>query len=829
MSVIRDVSGRKGAQELRSRLEFESVMSRLSKTFINLPADRIDSEINNGLKNLGEVLDLDRVTITLTDSDEKTRTFSYSWTREGGPPLPVGKTKNVLPWLASRGDRRETFFLSGIEDLPEEAAAERQYMLSTGMKSWLAIPLLVGGEQLGGMAASMFRRQQVWDSLLIASFQQAAEIFANALARKHTSRLLREHEEQIRLTLDAAKVGMWGWRIGSDEIWASATHRELFAWPPNLKFDYATFLKSIHPEDRRNTQQLIESLIREPGNYSTELRILLPDGSVRWIKSLGRSHAGDKGAPERIMGASVDITDRKREEAALGKQLGFESLLAELSAMLVNIPASDVDGQIREAQKRICETLDLDRSTLAQVPPEGGGAVITHSWAREGFEPSPPLSQQDIPWLARTVIEGGQRVSFARLNDLPDEAARDKESMLRHGTKSSVIFPVSAGEKVIGALAFGSLREERDWPAPLVERLGLVAEVFANALARARADEDLRRAYREIEQLKSRLEKENVYLREEVKLERDHSEVIGDSKGIRHVLKKAEQVAATDSTVLLLGETGTGKELIARTIHEMSRRKGRLMVKVNCAALPATLVESELFGREKGAFTGALTREMGRFELAHGSTILLDEIAELPLELQSKLLRVLQEGEFERLGNPRTIKVDVRVIAATSRNLQEAVRAGKFREDLFYRFNVFPITIPPLRERREDIPALVWHFVSELSQRMGRSIETIQASTMEAFTSYYWPGNIRELRNVIERFLITSTGAVFLADLQVLQNPAAGAHAQKSEDVEKTHILYILESVGWRVRGAGGAADILGLKPTTLESRMQKLGIVRVK
>jgi PAS domain S-box-containing protein len=341
--------------------------------------------------------------------------------------------------------------------------------------------------------------------------------------------------------------------------------------------------------------------------------------------------------------------------------------------------------------------------------------------------------------------------------------------------------------------------------------------------------ERLAEANQQIAKLNERLESENVYLQREVKLEHHHYEVVGDSESIRRVLQKAEQVAPTDSTVLILGETGTGKELIARTIHDLSRRKGRLMVKVNCAALPASLVESELFGREKGAFTGALTREIGRFELANCSTILLDEIGELPIELQSKLLRVLQEGEFERLGGPKTIKVDVRVIAATSRNLQQAVREGKFREDLFYRLNVFPITIPALRERREDIPPLVWHFVEELSHRMGRSIETIHGSTMDAFKSYPWPGNIRELRNVIERFLITSTNTVFRAELPAVDAGSAQTYPQTFEEVERNHILHIMETAGWRVRGEGGAAQILGLKPTTLESRMQKLGITRHK
>jgi formate hydrogenlyase transcriptional activator len=343
------------------------------------------------------------------------------------------------------------------------------------------------------------------------------------------------------------------------------------------------------------------------------------------------------------------------------------------------------------------------------------------------------------------------------------------------------------------------------------------------------ATDRLAEANLQIAKLSERVESENLYLQREVKLEHQHHEVIGNSGGIRRVLQKAEQVAPTDATVLLLGETGTGKELIARTIHEISRRKGRPMVKVNCAALPASLVESELFGREKGAYTGALTREIGRFELANGSTILLDEIGELPVELQSKLLRVLQEGEFERLGGPKTIKVDVRVIAATSRNLQQAVRDGKFREDLFYRLNVFPITVPPLRERREDIPPLVWHFVKELSHRMGRSIETIHASTMDAFKRYPWPGNIRELRNLIERFLITSTNTVFHAELPAVDADGSQCRPQTYDEVERNHILHTMEVVGWRVRGEGGAAQILGLKPTTLESRMQKLGIVRHK
>lgn len=333
-------------------------------------------------------------------------------------------------------------------------------------------------------------------------------------------------------------------------------------------------------------------------------------------------------------------------------------------------------------------------------------------------------------------------------------------------------------------------------------------------------------ANEQIRKMKEQREHENINLKREINLAGNHIEVVGQSQVILQVLRKVEQVAFTDAAVLLLGETGTGKELIARAIHRNSKRKARPIVNVNCAALPASLVENELFGRERGAYTGALTREVGRFELADRSTIFLDEIGELPLELQAKLLRVLQEGEFERLGSSKTIHVDVRLIAATSRNLEVAVSEGKFREDLYYRLNVFPIRVPPLRERREDIPMLTWHFLRELGGRMGRDIEAVRATTMKAFQSYSWPGNVRELRNVIERNLIIHPGEVFEAELPegVCGAPLTGTTI---EEVERNHISRELERSRWRVRGPGGAAETLGLKPTTLEARMKKLGIVR--
>jgi len=338
----------------------------------------------------------------------------------------------------------------------------------------------------------------------------------------------------------------------------------------------------------------------------------------------------------------------------------------------------------------------------------------------------------------------------------------------------------------------------------------------------------LREALTIIKQLKNQLHEENLYLREEIDLIHSHKEIVGNSEAIGTVVKQIEQVAPTESTVLIQGETGTGKELVANAIHGMSSRHDRLMIKVNCAALPPTLIESELFGREKGAFTGALSKQIGRFELADTSTIFLDEIDALPMDLQAKLLRVLESGEFERLGSPKTVKVDVRIISATNRDLAMLIGEGGFREDLYYRLNVFQITVPPLRERREDILPLMWSFVAELSKRMGKRIESIPQKGVEALQAYPWPGNVRELKNVTERAMIITTGPVLHLDVPKIAHPCTD-QSGTLEEVEKRHIIETLKTTGWRVSGREGAAEILGLNPKTLESKMQRLGIQRNK
>jgi PAS domain S-box-containing protein len=346
---------------------------------------------------------------------------------------------------------------------------------------------------------------------------------------------------------------------------------------------------------------------------------------------------------------------------------------------------------------------------------------------------------------------------------------------------------------------------------------------------RKKADEALKQAFHEIEQLKNRLQEENIYLQQEIKLTHNFEEIIGKSKRIEEVLHAVERVAETDATVLILGESGTGKELIARAIHNISLRRGRPLVKVNCAALPAGLIESELFGHEKGAFTGALKSKAGRFELANGGTIFLDEIGELQLDMQVKLLRVIQTGEFDRVGGSRTLRTDVRIIAATNRDLERAVSERTFREDLFYRLNVFPIVVPALRERREDVPLLVDYFVRKYAKKIGKEIKVIPRGVLSTLENYGWPGNIRELENIIERSVILSRGNQL--EIGNWFNDEAKSEEENQHrtlaEVERNYILKVLDSTHWRVSGPNGAAQILGMNPQTLVSRMKKLGIQR--
>ncbi len=426
-----------------------------------------------------------------------------------------------------------------------------------------------------------------------------------------------------------------------------------------------------------------------------------------------------------------------------------------------------------------------------------------------------PRRQTRAGW----VLDHRKPLHTADLRDPP--LFFENGPLVKEGILSAISVPLPSRGRITGTLNVGSRVPGRYGEAE-VSLLAAIGEQVALAI------ENLI-AYEEIASLKSRLEEENLYLQEEVRTEVAFGEVIGESAAIRSVLANVRKVATTDSTVLVTGETGTGKELVVRAIHALSRRKDKILVKVNCAALPAGVIESELFGHEKGAFTGALTRKVGRFELANRGTLFLDEVGDLPLELQAKLLRVLQDGEFERVGGTQSLKVDVRLITATNRDLPRAVSEGRFRADLFYRLNVFPIVIPPLRKRLEDVPRLARHFVMHYASKMGKNVGMLSPDALGRLSAYPWPGNVRELQNVIERAVILSPrGRLELGDVAAETAGEGSLEKGRSlEEIERRHILSVLDETRWRVSGERGAARILGIKRTTLESRMKKLGIAR--
>ncbi|MBB5340117.1 sigma 54-interacting transcriptional regulator [Tunturiibacter gelidoferens] len=509
-------------------------------------------------------------------------------------------------------------------------------------------------------------------------------------------------------------------------------------------------------------------------------------------------------------------------QAGVDDQLRFETLMTELSAKFVSVTSASIDHEIVEAQKDIVRALGLDRSTLVQLR-DDERFVATHSWQLPGLQPFPGFAVKDLPWMASAILRGDV-VCFSRIDDLPEEAVSERQVARKFGPRSNLTFPLKVGGRVIGAMAFGTVRHQREWPDVVVNRLRVFVEIIGSALARTRAEDEIQRALEEVKRLRDQLQRENMYLQQEIKTVRGCRGLVGESYALRRVLEQVEQVAHTNSSVLLVGETGTGKELIANALHELSPRRDRPMVRLNCAAIPATLIESELFGREKGAYTGALSRQAGRFEVAHRSTLFLDEVGELPLEVQVKLLRALQEKQVERLGSSKSISFDVRIIAATNRDLDKEVRERRFRDDLYYRLNVFPIRMPALRERPEDIPLLVQSFVHEFAKSFCKPIESVDQGSLRALQLYPWPGNIRELRNTVERAMILANGSrLFISPPSDSSNNSAPSLLLS--DAERGHLCNVLAMTGWRVRGKDGAAELLGVKPTTLDSMLVRHGI----
>jgi transcriptional regulator with GAF, ATPase, and Fis domain len=524
--------------------------------------------------------------------------------------------------------------------------------------------------------------------------------------------------------------------------------------------------------------------------------------------------------------------DCKNIKAQYTELLQFSKIGIDIAAKFVNAQPDTVDKIVKESLEELVDYLNVDIGTLRENRIEEQKFIVTHSTEKKDTSDVEDITipHPDLPYYSK-ILTDGQMFIFSHPDEITDEGRHDKEWVIKHDIKSHIAVPVEIGGELIGTLAFTSITKNVYWNMEVLQNLVVISKIFGNALYRKNSDKKLKAAYDEISLLKDKLQDENIVLQEEIILEHNPEMILGDSKILKEALYKLEQVSPTEATILLLGETGVGKELFARAAHTQSKRHERPLIKVNCAALPSNLIESELFGHEKGAFTGAVSSRKGRFELADKGTIFLDEIGELPLELQSKLLRVLQEGEIEKLGSSEVINVDCRVIAATNRNLSKEVEEGKFREDLFYRLNVFPIQVPALRERIGDLKPLVEKFVSENNKKLGRKIKRISNRTMQNLINYSWPGNIRELQNVIERAMILSQGEELnIADSDSPAVKAKGSTQEEKlilslEEHEKKYIIEILKKTNGKIFGAGGAGELLGIHPETLRSRMKKLGI----
>jgi formate hydrogenlyase transcriptional activator len=526
----------------------------------------------------------------------------------------------------------------------------------------------------------------------------------------------------------------------------------------------------------------------------------------------------------------------------------FERLLSEVSAKYINMPVEEIERAIRNDFGRLASLLGSDSCNFHVFDQEKQDWMTLFESSEKVFlwvrrkefaeELKEFRSQPDFAEKMQYMFERWDRGEYAMVPG-PDTRSKKAQKMeqfvFAHGIRSFVSVPIFASGVRVGAIIIAVHGRNAVWPDDIVARIRLFGEVLANALVRKRSEEALRSALSDVQrllgdvkQLKDQIEADYSYLTEEIKLEHGFPDVVGNSQALRQILVRVKQVAPTNASVLLLGETGTGKGVIARAIHNASGRSHRPLIQVNCAALSPGLIESELFGHEKGSFTGAVARRVGRFEIANGTTLFLDEIGDLPLDLQAKLLRVLQEGEFERVGGTTTVKTDVRVIAATNKDLQEEVDQGRFRSDLWYRLSVFPIRVPPLRERTDDIPLLISYFVNKHEKRMGKRFDTMSQKTVKALQNYRWPGNIRELENFIERAVITSPqGNLQLEVPSSAQARGLLTERTKFQEVERKFLVDALNKTRWRIEGPRGAASIAGLRPSTFRLHMRRLGIKR--
>jgi formate hydrogenlyase transcriptional activator len=678
---------------------------------------------------------------------------------------------------------------------------------------------------------------EFWSHIVVRGGKTLGAVitFIDITERKQAEEALRKSEERWRSVYENSAIGVALTGLNGRFLAANRAYEKMLGYTEE-ELRKLTFLQITEEDYRDANSELISELLEgKRQQFQIEKQYRRKDGTLRWVSNNVSLVPGTESMPRFIMALSEDITQRKQAETALRKSEEKNRILLQINnAIITNLTQQALLHSISEALHPV---FPFDRCAITLYQPERDSfcfLAVEGELHSDYFQTGLEFSRDETcgSWVFEHLRPLVRR-------DLEKEQQYFNERRLvAEGIQSMCVVPLALQGKCIGLLSL--VRREKDQYSD--EDAGFLQEV-ANQVTLAIQN---MQSYREIDNLKARVEKENVYLREELHTEHNFEEIVGNSPALLKVLRTVDQVAPTDSTVLIYGETGTGKELVARAIHSRSARNGRALVNVNCSAISAGLVESELFGHMKGAFTGALERRVGRFELAHGGTIFLDEIGELSLETQVKLLRVLQEHEFEPVGSSRSLHVDVRVIAATNRNLSEAVQAGRFRSDLFYRLNVFPIELPPLRERRSDIPQLVAFCISRFSKRLGKKIDGVSGESMENLVNYPWPGNIRELQNVIERAVVLSAEPTLRLDRDLMPVPAytKGMEAQDTDaperrqadlesrellltldEVDRNHILAALQHTDGVVDGPKGAAKILKLHPNTLRHRMNKLGI----